>query len=162
VVLDADALTSFEDDTEALFAMTHPRTVMTPHEGEFARLFPDLAQSERAERSKIDVVRMAADRAGCIVLLKGEDTVIAQPGGGASVHSANGDRAAPWLATAGAGDVLAGLIAGLAAPETAPDLFCVAEAAAWLHCEAARQFGPGLIAEDLPEMLPKVFLTLER
>lgn len=162
VVLDADALTSFEDDPEALFAMTHPRTVMTPHEGEFARLFPDLAQSERAERSKIDVVRMAADRAGCIVLLKGEDTVIARPGGGASVHSANGDRAAPWLATAGAGDVLAGLIAGLTAPETAPDLFCVAEAAAWLHCEAARQFGPGLIAEDLPEMLPKVFLTLER
>lgn len=160
VVLDADALTSFEDDPETLFEMTHPRTVLTPHEGEFARLFPDLARSERGDRSKIDVVRKAADRAGCIVLLKGEDTVIAQPGGGASVHSATGDRAVPWLATAGAGDVLAGLIAGLAAPEVAPDLFCVTEAAVWLHCEAARQFGPGLIAEDLPEMLPKVFLTL--
>lgn len=160
VVLDADALTSFEDDPSSLFALLHPRTVLTPHEGEFSRLFPDLAQSERAVRSKIDVVRSAADRAGCIVLLKGEDTVIAQPGGGASVHSAARDRAVPWLATAGAGDVLAGLIAGLAAPETAPNLFCVTEAAVWLHCEAARQFGPGLIAEDLPEMLPKVFSSL--
>ncbi|WP_416882324.1 NAD(P)H-hydrate dehydratase [Marivita sp.] len=162
VVLDADALTSFAGDPSGLFALTHPRTVLTPHEGEFARLFPDLAQSERKEQSKIDVVRMAADRAGCIVLLKGEDTVIAQPGGGASVHSATGARAVPWLATAGAGDVLAGLIAGLAAPETAPDLFCVTEAAVWLHCEAARLFGPGLIAEDLPDMLPKVFAPLAR
>lgn len=162
VVLDADALTSFEKDPEALFRMTHAHSVLTPHEGEFARLFPDLAHSRRAERSKIDVVRAAADRAGCIVLLKGEDTVIAQPGGGASVHSATGPRAVPWLATAGAGDVLAGLIAGLAAPETAPDLFCVTEAAVWLHCEAARLYGPGLIAEDLPDMLPKVFSTLGR
>ncbi len=160
VVLDADALTSFQDDPSSLFALLHPRTVLTPHEGEFSRLFPDLAQSDRAVRSKIDVVRSAADRAGCIVLLKGEDTVIAQPGGGASVHSAARDRAVPWLATAGAGDVLAGLIAGLAAPETAPNLFCVTEAAVWLHCEAARHFGPGLIAEDLPEMLPKVFSSL--
>lgn len=162
VVLDADALTSFADAPDALFALTHARTVLTPHEGEFARLFPDLAQSRRGQRSKIDVVRIAADRAGCVVMLKGEDTVIAQPGGGASVHSATGERAVPWLATAGAGDVLAGLIAGLAAPETAPDLFCVTEAAVWLHCEAARCFGPGLIAEDLPEMLPKVFSTLAR
>lgn len=162
VVLDADALTSFENDPDGLFAQTHARTVLTPHEGEFARLFPDLAQSARANLSKIDVVRKAAERAGCIVLLKGEDTVIARPGGGASVHSASGERAVPWLATAGAGDVLAGLIAGLAAPETAPDLYCVTEAAVWLHCEAARQFGPGLIAEDLPEMLPKVFATLGR
>ncbi|MCK0150997.1 NAD(P)H-hydrate dehydratase [Marivita sp. S6314] len=160
VVLDADALTTFEEDPATLFAKTHPRTVLTPHEGEFARLFPDLSQSERGDMSKVDVVREAADRAGCIVLLKGEDTVIAQPGGGASVHCATGDRAVPWLATAGAGDVLAGLIAGLAAPARGPDLFCIVEAAVWLHCEAARQFGPGLIAEDLPEMLPKVFSTL--
>ena len=160
VVLDADALTSFEEAPEDLFAACHDRTVLTPHEGEFARLFPDLAQSERGDLSKIDVVRKAADRAECIVLLKGEDTVIAQPGGGASVHSATGDRAVPWLATAGAGDVLAGLITGLAAQETAPELFCVAEAAVWLHCEAARSFGPGLIAEDLPEMLPAVFAKL--
>jgi hydroxyethylthiazole kinase-like uncharacterized protein yjeF len=161
VVLDADALTSFADDPDALFAMTHDRTVLTPHEGEFARLFPELAQSEREQRSKIDVARAAADRAGCVVLLKGEDTVIAQPGGGACVHSATGDRAVPWLATAGAGDVLAGLIAGLAAAETAPALFCVVEAAVWLHCEAARQFGPGLIAEDLPDVLPQVFTALK-
>ncbi len=161
VVLDADALTSFAEAPQALFEQTHARTVLTPHEGEFARLFPDLAQSERGQLSKIDVVRAAADRAGCVVLLKGEDTVIAQPGGGASVHSASGDRAVPWLATAGAGDVLAGLIAGLAAPETAPDLFCVTEAAVWLHCEAARLYGPGLIAEDLPDTLPKVFSSLE-
>jgi len=160
VVLDADALTSFEGDPETLFERTHARTMLTPHEGEFGRLFPDLAQSQRHTISKVDAVRQAADRAGCVVLLKGEDTVIAQPGGGASVHSATGDRAVPWLATAGAGDVLAGLIAGLAASETSPDLFQVAEAAVWLHCEAARQFGPGLIAEDLPEMLPNVFSTL--
>lgn len=161
VVLDADALTSFADDPDALFGLTHERTVLTPHEGEFARLFPDLAQSERGQRSKIDVARKAADRAGCVVLLKGEDTVIAQPGGGASVHSATGERAVPWLATAGAGDVLAGLITGLAAGETAPSLFCVVEAAVWLHCEAARQFGPGLIAEDLPDVLPQVFTALK-
>ncbi|WP_363318402.1 NAD(P)H-hydrate dehydratase [Marivita sp.] len=160
VVLDADALTSFENDPDTLFSQCHGRSVLTPHEGEFARLFPDLAQSRRGALSKIDVVRIAADRAGCIVLLKGEDTVIAHPGGGASVHSATGDRAVPWLATAGAGDVLAGLVAGLAAPETSPDLFCVVEAAVWLHCEAARLFGPGLIAEDLPEILPKVLRTL--
>ncbi|MCR9108715.1 NAD(P)H-hydrate dehydratase [Marivita sp. XM-24bin2] len=159
VVLDADALTSFAETPHALFEQAHARTVLTPHEGEFARLFPDLAQSERGQMSKIDVVRAAADRAGCVVLLKGEDTVIAQPGGGASVHSATGDRGVPWLATAGAGDVLAGMIAGLAAPETAADLFCVTEAAVWLHCEAARLYGPGLIAEDLPDMLPKVFST---
>lgn len=160
VVLDADALTSFEMDPTALFKACHGRTVLTPHEGEFARLFPDLAHSSRANLSKADAVRMAADRAGCIVLLKGEDTVIAQPGGGAAVHSATGDRAVPWLATAGAGDVLAGLISGLAASNKSPDLFCVAEAAAWLHCEAARHYGPGLIAEDLPDMLPRVFATL--
>ncbi|SHH78066.1 bifunctional ADP-dependent NAD(P)H-hydrate dehydratase/NAD(P)H-hydrate epimerase [Marivita hallyeonensis] len=160
IVLDADALISFEENPATLFADTHARTVLTPHEGEFARLFPDLSQAERGDLSKVDAVRIAADRAGCIVLLKGVDTVIAQPGGGASVHSATGPRSVPWLATAGAGDVLAGLIAGLAAMPTSPDLFCVVEAAVWLHCEAALQFGPGLIAEDLPDMLPKVFSTL--
>ena len=160
VVLDADALGSFSDDPSVLFAQTHARTILTPHEGEFERLFPDLALSQRAERSKVDVVRAAADRAGCIVLLKGVDTVIACPGGGASVHSATGQRAVPWLATAGAGDVLAGLIAGLAAGGATGDLFNVAEVAAWLHVECALSFGPGLIAEDLPEELPKVFRQL--
>ncbi|MWB77878.1 NAD(P)H-hydrate dehydratase [Pseudooceanicola sp. 216_PA32_1] len=157
VVLDADALTSFAPAPDALFALLHPRCILTPHEGEFGRLFPDLALSARAGMSKVEAVRHAAARAGCVVLLKGADTVIARPDGAASLHAAVYDRAVPWLATAGAGDVLAGLIAGLAAPASAPELICVAEAAAWLHVEAARAFGPGLIAEDLPDMLPEVF-----
>ncbi|MFK7835440.1 MAG: NAD(P)H-hydrate dehydratase [Sulfitobacter sp.] len=160
VVLDADALSCFADDPEVLFKRTHARTILTPHEGEFARLFPDLSGPARRNMSKVDAVREAAKRAGCIILLKGADTVIAQPDGGASVHASVFGREAPWLATAGAGDVLAGLIAGLAAPHGGSDLFQVAEAAAWLHVEAARGFGPGLIAEDLPEQLPMVFRDL--
>jgi ADP-dependent NAD(P)H-hydrate dehydratase / NAD(P)H-hydrate epimerase len=160
VVLDADALGSFADDPAALFAQCHPRTVLTPHEGEFARLFPDLALSRRDGLSKIDVARQAAERAGCIVLLKGADTVIATPEGGASVHAAAYDRRVPWLATAGAGDVLAGLIAGLAASDNSAELITMAEIAAYLHVECAASFGPGLIAEDLPEELPKVFRAM--
>ncbi|MEM7520225.1 MAG: NAD(P)H-hydrate dehydratase [Pseudomonadota bacterium] len=161
VVLDADALTSFEDAPEALFAQTHARTVLTPHEGEFRRLFPDLSGAARTRLSKVEAVRQAADRAGCIVLLKGADTVIAAPGGAAAVHGAVYQRAVPWLATAGAGDVLAGMIAGLAASTVSSDLFTMTEIAVWLHAEAARRFGPGLIAEDLPEALPGLFATLE-
>lgn len=157
VVLDADALSSFAQNPDALFAHTHARTILTPHEGEFERLFPDLSGSARASLSKVDAVRQAAARAGCLVLLKGPDTVIADPQGGATVHAASGARAVPWLATAGAGDVLAGLIAGLAAPTVGSSLFCAAELATYLHVEAARSFGPGLIAEDLPEELPKLF-----
>ncbi|KIN64158.1 YjeF family protein [Sulfitobacter noctilucicola] len=160
VVLDADALTSFSDDPSVLFGKVHSRTILTPHEGEFGRLFPDLSQSSRIGKSKVDAVREAADRAGCVILLKGSDTVIAQPGGGASVHSTAYGRKAPWLATAGAGDVLAGMIGGMAAPATSPDIFEVAEAAVYLHVETARAFGPGLIAEDLPETLPQVFRNL--
>ncbi len=160
VVLDADALTSFAGNPKALFDLTHDRTILTPHEGEFARLFPDLAVPTAGRMSKIDRVRAAADRAGCIVLLKGSDTVIAQPGGGASVHAASYAREAPWLATAGAGDVLAGFIAGLGCAKASADLFNIAEVATWLHVECARAFGPGLIAEDLPEELPKVLRQL--
>lgn len=160
VVLDADALGSFAGDPAALFDQCHPRTILTPHEGEFARLFPDLALSQRGDLSKIDAARQAAARAGCTVLLKGPDTVIATPEGGASLHAAAYDRNAPWLATAGAGDVLAGLIAGLAAPDTSADLITMAEIAAYLHVECAASFGPGLIAEDLPEELPKVFRAM--
>ncbi|MEE4117408.1 MAG: NAD(P)H-hydrate dehydratase [Paracoccaceae bacterium] len=163
VVLDADALTSFEGEPGALFAMLHPMCVLTPHEGEFARLFPDLSQKARAETglSKPDAVRQAADRAGCTILLKGADTAIASPGGAASLHAAVYERAAPWLATAGAGDVLAGLIAGLLAPPTVSETpHPAVEVAAWLHAEAARHAGPGLIAEDLPEALPAVFVDL--
>ncbi|MDW3225611.1 MAG: NAD(P)H-hydrate dehydratase [Paracoccaceae bacterium] len=156
VVLDADALTSFAATPDALFAMLHERAILTPHEGEFARLFPDLAAALGDTRSKIDVVRLAAKRAGCVILLKGADTVIATPDGRACVHAAAYDRAVPWLATAGAGDVLAGLIAGLAASRLSGDLIVMAEVAVWLHAECARSFGPGLIAEDLAEELPKV------
>jgi NAD(P)H-hydrate epimerase len=151
VVLDADALTSFRDDPEALFARLHERCVLTPHDGEFERLFPGLLD---ASGSKVDAVRTAAGRAGCTVLLKGGDTVIAQPGGKAAINA----NAPAFLATAGAGDVLAGFIAGLLAQDmTAFDAAC---AAAWLHGEAARAFGPGLIAEDLPDTLPQVLAGL--
>jgi NAD(P)H-hydrate repair Nnr-like enzyme with NAD(P)H-hydrate dehydratase domain len=163
VVLDADALTSFADDPAALFAHLHEGCVLTPHEGEFARLFPDLSERERhrAGGSKVAAAREAAERAGCTVLLKGPDTVIASPGGAASIHAAVHDRAAPWLGTAGAGDVLAGMIAGLlAAPAAGASPHPAVEVAAWLHVEAARAFGPGLIAEDLPEALPGVFRSL--
>ncbi|OWU82916.1 hypothetical protein ATO6_21710 [Oceanicola sp. 22II-s10i] len=159
VVLDADALTAFQDDPDALFARLHDRCILTPHEGEFGRLFPDLALSRRAG-SKVDAVRAAAARAGCLVLLKGEDTVIAGPDGGVAVHAAAYGRAVRWLGTAGAGDVLAGMICGLAAPPGAAELAVMAEAAVWLHVECARAFGPGLIAEDLPERLPVVLSRL--
>ncbi len=163
-VLDADALTSFEDDPAALFAQVDPRCILTPHPGEFRRLFPDLADrlSERPARgpawSRADAAREAAARANAVILLKGPDTVIADPQGRLRVASAAYGRETPWLATAGAGDVLAGLCAGLLA-RGLPALEA-ASAAAWLHQEAALTFGPGLIAEDLPEALPRVFRTL--
>ncbi len=160
-VLDADALTAFSEDPSALFAQLHVACVLTPHGGEFARLFPDIAEKLSAPPtrgpafSKVDAAREAAKRAGCVVLFKGPDTVIAAPDGRCSVHSAQYERAAPWLATAGSGDVLAGFITGLLARGF--DAMGAAETAAWLHVECARQFGPGLIAEDLPEALPDVF-----
>ncbi len=163
-VLDADALTAFAEAPAELFALLHPACVLTPHEGEFGRLFPDILArlQQPALRgpalSKVDATREAAARAGCTVLLKGADTVIAAPDGRAAINAAHGARAAPWLATAGSGDVLAGLIAGLLARGRAPQ--AAAETAAWLHVEAARAVGPGLIAEDLPEALPRVFRDL--
>ncbi|RKF13967.1 NAD(P)H-hydrate dehydratase [Roseovarius spongiae] len=161
--LDADALTALAGDA-ALFGALHDRCVLTPHGGEFARLFPDIAKRLREEpmsgpaHSKVDATREAAKRAGCTVLFKGPDTVIAAPDGRCAINAAQYDRAAPWLATAGAGDVLAGFIAGLLARGFAP--MQAAQAAAWLHVECARSFGPGLIAEDLPEELPRVFRAL--
>ena len=163
VVLDADALTLISRDP-AMFDLLHENCVLTPHGGEFARLFPDIATKLAAPAitgpaySKVDACREAAARAGCVVLLKGADTVIADPSGKCSINSAHYERAAPWLATAGSGDVLAGFIAGLLARGFGP--MQAAETAAWLHVECARSFGPGLIAEDLPEELPKVFRAL--
>ncbi len=157
-VLDADALTSFSGDPETLFSMLHRRAVLTPHMGEFARLFPGEAQEMRRAKTGLAQRRLlfeAVQRAQAVILLKGTVTRIADPGGGSAEHAATGERAAPWLATAGAGDVLAGLIAGLSARG-----FSAMESAqlgAWLHVEAALRAGPGLIAEDLPEALPEVF-----
>lgn len=164
-VLDADALSSFADAPEALFdAARGKKVVLTPHMGEFGRLFPDIARSlaEPATKgpacSKVDAAREAAARAGCIVLLKGPDTIVAAPDGAASIVSAAYERACPWLATAGSGDVLAGFIGGLLARGLQP--MTAAETGAWLHQECALDFGPGLIAEDLPEQLPAVFRDL--
>jgi hydroxyethylthiazole kinase-like uncharacterized protein yjeF len=162
-VLDADALTILAQRPD-LFAALHDGCVLTPHAGEFARLFPDIALRLAAPAtagpaySKVDACREAAARAGCVVLFKGPDTVIAGPDGRCAINSAAYERAAPWLATAGSGDVLAGFITGLLARGVSP--FDAACSAAWLHVECARSFGPGLIAEDLPEELPKVFRAL--
>ncbi|ODT13489.1 MAG: bifunctional ADP-dependent (S)-NAD(P)H-hydrate dehydratase/NAD(P)H-hydrate epimerase [Mesorhizobium sp. SCN 65-12] len=158
IVLDAAGITSFRDVPDALFDAARrtlaPSLVMTPHEGEFARLFPDIAESK--EQSKLAKARAAAARAYAVIVYKGADTVIAAPDGRAAINS-NG---APWLATAGSGDVLSGIIAGLLAQETPP--FEAACAGVWLHAEAGSRFGPGLIAEDLPQAIVPVLAELMR
>jgi ADP-dependent NAD(P)H-hydrate dehydratase / NAD(P)H-hydrate epimerase len=150
-VLDADALTSFQGDPAYLFRKLHPGTVLTPHEGEFERLFPSLLTKSS---NRIEAARAAAAEAGCVVLLKGPDTVVAVPDGRVSVAT----NAPPWLATAGSGDVLTGFILGLLAQHMEP--FLAASAAVWMHGLAAMHFGPGLIAEDLPEQLPALLRRL--
>ena len=156
IVLDADALVSFAGDAarlKALIARGGHSAIMTPHEGEFARLF-DGAPEIRPDDDKLTRARAAARFMGAVVLIKGADTVVAAPDGRATI----GWDLPPWLATAGSGDVLAGLVSGLAAQGMAP--FEAASAAVWLHGACGRAVGPGLIAEDLPEALPGVLRGL--
>ncbi|MER9652262.1 NAD(P)H-hydrate dehydratase [Mesorhizobium sp. M0152] len=156
LVFDADAITSFREAPDVLFEAARqpsaPALVMTPHEGEFARLFPDIAEDETT--SKLDKARAAATLADAVIVYKGADTVIAAPDGRAAINS-NG---APWLATAGSGDVLSGITAGLLAQRM--PAFEAACAAVWIHAEAGSRFGPGLIAEDLPLALVPVLRDL--
>lgn len=156
MVLDADAITSLAHQPQALFEAARqpnaPALIVTPHEGEFGRLFPDIAGDKTM--SKLDKARTAATRANAVIVYKGADTVIAAPDGKAAINSSG----APWLATAGSGDVLSGIIAGLLAQGMRP--FEGTCAAVWLHAEAGSRFGPGLIAEDLPLALVPVLREL--
>jgi NAD(P)H-hydrate epimerase len=151
VVLDADALTLFAGEAEVLARREAGALVITPHDGEFARLFPDLGNLGKLERT-----RAAASRINGVVVLKGADTVIAAPDGMALINS----NAPPWLATGGTGDVLAGTVLGLLAQGM--PAFEVAQAAVWLNGEAVRHIGEGLIAEDIPEHLAPAAIKARR
>lgn len=151
LVIDADGITVFRDDPEELFSVLDRDDVLTPHPGEFERLFPGVL---KAAPERITAARRAAEKADAVVLLKGSDTVVAAPDGRVAVN-VNGS---PWLATAGSGDVLAGFIGGLVAQGM--ESFEAACAAAWIHAEAAELHGPGLISEDLPGLAPAVLRRL--
>ena len=157
VVLDADAITSFASDpgrlAQALLARAGRATILTPHEGEFSRYFWRLDERTKVG-SKLERARLAAAITGAVVLIKGADTVVAAPDGRAGIAA----NAPAFLATAGAGDVLTGMAAGLLAQGM--PVFAAASAAVWLHGEAALAAGPGLISEDLPEALPRVYRGL--
>ncbi len=149
LVVDADALTLFRGRPEALFVSLDRDDVLTPHEGEFERVFPGLLDQGREAAA-----RAAAGACGAHVILKGRETVIAAPDG----RVATNPNGSPWLATAGSGDVLAGMVGGLMAQRM--DTFHAACAAVWMHADAAGRFGPGLTAEDLPALLPAVLADL--
>lgn len=149
VVLDADAITSFASEPQSLFMIGKPHCVLTPHSGEFARLFPDLGALPRHQAAL-----RAAERSRCVVVLKGYDTIIASPDGRRAINT----NAPPTLATAGSGDVLAGICGGFLAQGMEP--FEAACAAVWLHSEAAALHGDGLIAEDIVNTLPQALQNL--
>lgn len=147
VVLDADGLSCFQDDPSELFAAIEGPTILTPHEGEFSRLFAVVGD-------KVLRARKAAEISGAVILLKGPDTIIASPCGTVAVNT----NAPPWLATAGSGDVLAGIIGALLAQGMSA--FEAAAAGAWVHGECGADFGAGVIAEDLCEMIPGVITKM--
>ncbi|MDQ0303337.1 NAD(P)H-hydrate dehydratase [Ancylobacter polymorphus] len=155
LVIDADLLTSFKGEADALAKALAgvPAAVATPHDGEFARIFERCPQVLEAP-SRLERARAGAAHLGATLLLKGPDTVVAGPDGRASIAA----NAPPWLATAGAGDVLAGIVGGLLAQGMPP--FEAASASVWLHGEAAREAGPGLVADDLIEALRPVYRRL--
>lgn len=149
VVLDADAITAFQDDVRVLTNYLHANCVLTPHEGEFKRLF-------NLTEDRMVTAQQAAKDSGAVIVLKGSETIIAAPDGQTIIN----DNAPPTLATGGSGDVLAGMIAGLIAQGM--PAFEASAAAVWMHGEAAKLFGLGLIAEDLPGLLPQVLQKLHK
>ncbi len=157
LVLDADALTSFGENPNELFTILANQNlstaVLTPHTGEFIRLFSGLKKNPSVNQ-KLEMALAASHETGSVVVLKGPDTVVAAPDGRATISN----NAPPYLATAGSGDVLAGIVGGLRAQRM--PAFEAASAAVWLHGEAANAVGPGLIAEDLSEVLPGVYRQL--
>lgn len=156
IVLDADALTAFRLDPHVMFNNLCPQVVLTPHFGEFRKLFPAEADNFIKDENggPIQSVRSAAKRANAVIVLKGAVTFIANPLGKVWLSTAIGRNSVPWLATAGSGDVLAGIITGLMARGFDADL--AAGLGTYIHTQTAKLFGPGLIAEDIPELIPHV------